>query len=207
MTGVFGHFLTDWEVKVRLRDHLQEWMPDYLPNARRHGEAEWGAEFSDFPLPASYTIVPRDPDRWAEDQLPAILVVSSGPTETMRRDGSGVYRGKFSIGVAAICSAGSEELTGLFADLYYKACEAILIDKPSLGGFAEGTIPGGPSDNAFLETSRDRTLASRFCDFQVTVDRILEVTGGPADHLVDPDTDPGDRPTVDTHELTLEKTA
>lgn len=205
MTGVFGTFLTDWQVKQKVVEHLREWMPDYLPNARRNGEALYGESFSDFPLPRSYTIVPREPDRWVEDQLPAILVVSTGPTEAPRRDGDGVYRGVFGIGVASICSAGSEELTGLFADLYFMAAAGILLDKPSLGGFAQGTVMSGAPDNAFLTGERDRTLASRFCDFNVRVDRILEVTGGPAEHLEDPDVDPGARPTVLTTEIEVEK--
>lgn len=203
--SIFGDFITDWQVKRQVVNHLREWMPDYLPHARRQGEEVWGEAFSDFPLPRDYTIVPREPDRWVEDQLPAILVVSTGPTDKPAKNGDGTYRGTFGIGIAAICSAGSEELVGLFADLYFSAAASILLDKPSLGGFAQSTVIAGAPDNVFLAVERNRTLASRFCDFEIQVDRILEITGGPLEHLIDPDTDPGDWETVETHDVEVVK--
>lgn len=206
MTGIFGDFLTDWQVEQAVISHLREWMPDYLPHTRRVGEAIREDEFSDFPLPRSYSTTPREPERWKEEQLPAILLVSTGMIDTPRRDGDGLYRGKFSVGLGAICSAGEEEISKLLAGLYFAAAALILLDKPSLGGFAEGTTFHEPPQNDWLEAGRDRTLAARYAVFAVEVKGILEVTGGPAEHLEDPDVDPGDRPTPLTHEIELEKT-
>lgn len=207
MTGIFGSFLTDWQVEQAVISHLRAWMPDYLPHARRIGEAIREEPFSDFPQPRSYSVTPREPDRWPEEQLPAFLIVSTGMIDPPRRDsaGNGEFRGKFSIGVGAICSAGEEEMSKLLAGLYFTAAAQILLDKPSLGGFAEGTTFQEPPQNDWLESDRDRTLAARFAVFAVEVKGILEITGGPAEHLDDPTEDPGNVPTVLTTDLELEK--
>lgn len=206
MSAVFGDFVADWQLEQWVVNHLRAWMPDYLPNAQRHAETVLGVELSeDLELPKSYPVTPREPDKWPEDQLPAIMVVSTGLTDTPRRNGDGVFRGSFSVGIASICSAGDEEMSKLFAGLYFAAAAQILLDKPSLGGFAQGVTFDGPPQFDWLSGERNRTLASRYCVFAVDVDRIFEVTGGPDDHLEDPTEDPGDRPTVDTHELVLEK--
>lgn len=208
MTAVFGAFITDWQVENAVTDHLREWMPDYICHAQRSVDAALEARGLDplsanLPEPKSYPVTPREPDKWPEDHLPAIMVVSTGMLETPRKHGN-VYKGIFSLGVASICAAGTEEMSKLFAGAYFAAAAQILLDKPSLGGFAEGTTFYGPPEFDWLSGERNRSLASRYCVFAVQVDGIFDITGGPDDHIDDCE-DPGDHPTVLTHELELEK--
>lgn len=209
MTAIFGEFITDWQLEQAVISHLRAWMPDYIPEAQRKANAalaafDRGPLSENLPQPRSYSVTPREPDRWKEEQLPAILIVSSGLKDPPRQDGGDVYRGTFLLGIASICSAGTEEMSKLFAGLYFAAAAQILLDKPSLGGFAQGiTFEGAPQFD-WLTGDRDRTLASRYCVFGVDVGRIFEITGGPSEHLADPTEDPGDFPTVDTHDLELE---
>lgn len=205
MTAIFGAFTAAWQVEQGVIAHLREWMPDYLPYVYRQAEELLDNDtLPAFPRPRSYTVVPREPDKWPEDQLPAILVVSTGLADEPTQDGAGLYRAAFNIGIGAICSAGEEATTKLFADLYFTAASMICLDKPSLGGVAEDTRLQS-AENDWLDAGRNRTLAATFGNFVVRVAPFRTVTGGPLTHLVDPDTDPGDFETPLTTDLQLEK--
>lgn len=201
---IFGAFVTAWQLEQAVIAHLREWMVDYLPHAKRKAETLLDRQIPDFPLPRSYTIVPREPDKWTEDQLPAILVVSPGIIDQPTNDGDGNYRARFSLGVGAICSTGDEGTSKLYADLYAWAASAICLDKPSLDGFAESTRLTG-AENDWLAGERNRTLAGTLAQFEVQVAKFRQVTGGPAAHLSPPTTDPGDFPPPDTVHLDVEK--
>lgn len=204
-TPIFGAFIASWQLEQAVIAHLRAWMPDYLPYVYRQAkEILDKPALPAFPLPKSYTVVPREPDKWKEDQLPAILVVSPGLTDRPTQDGADNYRATFDLGIAAIVSTGSEETSKLFADLYFAAASMICLDKPSLGSFAEGTTMES-AENDWLTGERNRTLASTFGNFNVAVAGFREITGGPPDHLEDPSTDPGDFETPLTTELELEK--
>lgn len=204
MTAILGTFLTSWEVEQAVIAHLAEWMPDYLPHRKRRAATLLDEAIPDFPLPRSYEVTPREPDRWKEDDLPAILVVSPGLTDAPKHDGGGTYRGTFDVGIAAICSAGDESTSKLFASLYFDACRAILLDKPSLGGVAEN-VTSRSAENDWLSGERNRSLAATFGNFDVSVPDLTVVTGGPADHLEDPSVDPGEFDTPETIETELIK--
>src|SRR5688500_3190491 len=102
---IFGSFVASWQVEQAAIAHLREWMPDYLPHVYREAHAIVGRSLPAFPQPRSYEVVPREPDRWKEDQLPAILIVSPGLVAKPANDGNGTYRAVFDLGIAAICSA------------------------------------------------------------------------------------------------------
>lgn len=205
MTSIFGAFVAGWQVEQAMIAHLREWMPDYLPHYYRAAQTVLDRSLPPFPLPRSYTTVPREPDRWKEDQLPAILIVSPGLAERPRQDGQGNYRGTYEVSVGAICSTGDEATSKLFADLYLTAAAMICLDKPSLGGVVEDTTIE-TIENDWYTGERNRTLAATAASFNVTVPNLLTVTGGPPAHLSDPDTDPGDFEVAETTELDLQKT-
>lgn len=209
MTSIFGAFVAGWQVEQAMKAHLREWMPDYLPHYYRQAQELLGRSLPPFPEPRSYTTVPRDPERWKEDQLPAILVVSPGLAERPRQDGGGNYRGIYELSVGAICSAGDgdeegEAISKLFADLYFTAAAMICLDKPSLGGVVEDTTIE-TVENDWFTGARNRTLAATAGSFNVTVPSLLTVTGGPPAHLEDPSTDPGDFEEAETTHLELRK--
>lgn len=204
MTPIFGSFIAAWQLEQAAIAHLREWMPDYLPYVKRQAEEILDREIPDFPLPKSYTIVPREPDKWTEDAMPAFLVVSPGLVDRPTHDGSGNYRATFELGLAAIISAGAEDTSKLYADLYFTAASMIMLDKGSLGSFAESTTLE-TAENDWLIAERNRSIAATFGNFHVQVAGFREVTGGPPAHLDDPSVDPGDFETPLTTETTLEK--
>lgn len=200
--SVFGAFLTSWQLEQATIAHLQEWMPDYLPYVEREAIEILGRDIPPLDPVASYTVVPREPDQW--EQLPAILIVSPGVDGMPKEDGGGRYRATFNLGIGAICSTGEEDTSKLFADLYFTAASMIVMDKPSLGGFAEGSQME-TMENDWLSPDRNRTLAATFGNFKVRVAGIRTVTGGPSAHLEDPGTDPGNFPEADTTDLEVSK--
>lgn len=181
--SVFGAIVTGYEVEQGVISHLQNWMPTYLAEMERVTEREPET----LPQPRSWTTVPRQADKWPEDQLPAVLVVSTGLTDEPKNDGDGNTRAIWSIGLAVICSANTEELTHEFAKLYFAALRAAMCQHPAIGGIAEGTTWKSEDYDQYVLDSR-RTMASGFGIFHVEVTNVLDVRAG----LLVPPADPYD---------------
>lgn len=64
---------------------------------------------------------------FADDQLPAIILVSPGTSEQPRRDGAGVYEIKMPLAVTAIVKKGTEDLAREIAGIHAAAAAAVLL--------------------------------------------------------------------------------
>ena len=144
--------------------------------------------------PRSYTCSAQL-DRFAEDQLPAVVIVSPG-TIGVPELHSGTYDAVYGLVVGVYCSASTDRATHDLVRLWCAALRACLLQSPSLGGVASGL--------RFVDESYDqvdiearRSLGAGICGFEARVNAIVDATAGPLTGLDPPDGGPW--PTVHQH--------
>jgi hypothetical protein len=188
----FGAFLTRRDVEEAVKGHLQAWAPKYIAEvSRQKGRTA--------PLPAlrNWTVIATGFEKWTADQLPMVLIQSSGLAEPPKAEGNGKIRGKYLVGVAAIVSAGNDDDTRRLSGEYFAALRAIMLQHPGLGGVDEDGNPGEPfaqgvtwQDEQFdqIPSESERTLAAAYGIFAVEVANIVDrfagisrLEGDPAD--------------------------
>ena len=185
--SIFGRIVTGADVEEAAMHTLKLWSSTYLAELER----QHGLTAGDLPRVRSWTTAPSF-DKWPEDQLPAMVLVSiglGGPPEKRR---SSVYTARWLLSIAAVVSASTQQQSHRLAELYVAAHRALLLNRQSLDGFgADGTD--------WLEESYDdmpyddaRSLGWGIAHFTVQVDDVQTVHAGPTtpDVPLVPDTDP-----------------
>lgn len=187
VSPLFGPIVSGDTVEEWTRTTLELWFPTYL----REVERQMGLDPNDLPNPRSYT-VSSDREREAEDQLPAVVIVSPGTVDDPLLDGEGMYRVKWQIGVGIYCSALDHDSTKRLVRAYGSAARAIMLHKQTLGGNANGTDWVSESYDV-LAFDDSRTIGAGLIEFNVEVSQAQRKWGGPAA----PDEDPSDGPVVE----------
>jgi hypothetical protein len=184
--SVFGQIVTGAQVEAALTATLQKWMRTYLRELERQDGYQEGA----LPMVRSWTVA-NDVVKFPEEQLPAVVVVSTGVAAQPRIDGDGVYTAVWDIAVSAICSAASREASNEFAKLYLAAATAILVQQIPADGLISGVDWAGLTYTEFPQM-RMRMQAEAKAALLVTVTDVLSRFRGP----LQPDDDPADLGTV-----------
>lgn len=198
---IFGPILTGDDVEKAVVAHLKTWSTTYLAEMERQTERA----VESLPAVRSFTTTPREPEKWPEDQLPAILVVSPGLAAVPEVHGDGTMRATWQVGIAAIVEARSEAATRTAAHLYFAHAMAIMLQKAGIGGIADDTLLATPWQYDTLPVESRRTLGAVYAVFEVAVDKILNTRAGPEVPLDTPYQEPSDWPTVDSVEVTADK--
>jgi hypothetical protein len=185
-TTIFGPIVAAADVEDWVFAVLARWSCTYLSEISRQHGITAGA------LPDVRAWVPAPTfDKWPEDQLPAVFVVSTGTSERPAREGDGRYRARFAIRVGVVCTARRQAEARKLAMLYLAAHRTLLIQRPSLEGHAAGVVWQG---DAYTQLNYDdtRTLYSGESSFTVEVDGVCYGDAGPTtpDDPRDPCTDP-----------------
>lgn len=214
--------MTDIFYAIRLADDLEDavlatleaWWPVYVkelelqsPDAPDPKHIDVG----DLPAPKSW-VKSNQMDRAASDNLPAIVVVSPGMSGRTppKQEGDGSFRGFFSIGVGVFVSADQRNNTLRLVRLYTAIVRTILLQKQSLGGFADGTTWLDESYDDNFSFTDDQTISAGQVVFEIEVSGVVNRYGGPAvfggpPPVPDPDTQPGsDWPPVEEVNATVE---
>lgn len=131
-TAVFGPIITGGDVEQWVLDTLRTWLSTYLAEVER----QHGYSGHDLARPRGWAIGPT-PDKWPEDQLPAVYVASRGVPAPPLKDGYHGYRGRWLVEPGVVVSARTQAETHTLAMLYGAAIRAVVIQRPSLGGNAE----------------------------------------------------------------------
>jgi hypothetical protein len=171
--SLYGRMIAAVDVAEALRAQVAKHGDRYLNETeRQHGlEVGWAQR------PRALVIAP---ERFPEDQLPAIVIRSPGTAELPEPDGQGRYRARFEleleVGVAV--SAGAFEL----ASLYTVALRALILQQtPALGGrhfmgvdwirerFDDPTLIG------------QRTYYTGRVELEAHVDEVVDRHAGPPD--------------------------
>lgn len=190
--SVFGNLLTGRDVEQDVLEHLQTWMGTYL------AEVERQSGLAPLPPVRSWTSH-NEFDKWPEEQIPCVLIVSPGLAGAPVKDGDGTYRASWSLGVAVIVSGASRDDTNHLAKLYSAAVRAILLQHPGLADDCRGvTWVDERYDD--LPPEDGRTLAAGQNVFAIEYTNVLNSRLGPAA----PSEDPEEWVLVDSHEIVLE---
>lgn len=192
---IFGRLVTGHDVEGWVADVQRKWSCTYLCELER----QHGIEPGYLQSVRGWVLSPTF-DKWPEDQIPGVLVVSPGLVPPPVKDGAGVYRARWRIDVGVICSARTQELSHQYAMLYLRAHSAIVAHRPSLEGHA---LAADWLDEVYtpLEYDDTRSLYAGFASFSIEVDDVMTARAGPTDpDPQDPCTDPyGEWPIVLTH--------
>lgn len=184
--SIFGAIVDGGDVERWTLALLKRWLSTYLAETER----QHGIVAGKTPRPRGWAIGPSF-DKWPEDQVPGILVVSPGTSAAPIKDGGGYYRARWLLDVGALCSTRSQAETRAQAQLYGGAITDLLIQRPSLDDHAHGTLWLGLSyeDLGYDDT---RSLSAVRTRFTVEVEQVALANAGPTlpDEPLDPDTLP-----------------
>lgn len=202
--SIFGTVFSGVDMEDAVTNHLKAWNLTYLAQAER----ERGLEPRTLPPIKSFVNVPREPDSWPEDQLPALLIVSTGTTDPFVH-GDGWLGTTWNIGLAAIVSAATERRTHELAHWYFMAAVLPMLRNSGLKGNGEVDYADNVECSAWtyevIPVERRRTLAAVYGVLQVTVEQVLNLREGPVRPLDDPYGDSPEWPDVDRVVIDVEK--
>lgn len=190
MTDHFGRIISDDQVEDSVIDSLWRWFPTYLSEIERQRGLD--VPFYDRPAPSSY--MPRTTfDKWPEDMVPCIIVVSPGIEDDPVREGRGRYRARWEIGTIAVVESIDRDSTRKMAYHFGAAIRGVLIQHQTLDQALDATVRGidwiGERNNELPEQDQRTIWANRQL-FTVEVGDVLARNVGPPNPEIGPTTDP-----------------
>lgn len=189
MTTPFGAIIAPDSVARAAIATLRAWMPYYVAELERQSGHDSGDPWP--PAPRSYTaIAAASVTTWPEDQLPAVVAICPGLARRPELDGEGLYRATWRLGVGVMVAARDKDSTDRMAGLYGAAARAVIVQHPSLGGFAARSRWMDESlDDVPIDATR--TLRAAVVEFEVDVDGVVSAADGPTE-IPAPAPDPHD---------------
>jgi hypothetical protein len=199
---IFERIVTANDVEQWVVALLRKWSGTYISELeRQHGYAAGTlARVKGWTLATTF-------DKWPEDQVPGLLVVSPGLIPPPVKSGGGVYRATWRVDVGCLCSARTMQQSHEQAQLMIAAHKSIVAQKPSLEGHAIGAAWVDETYDP-LDFDDTRSLYAGYASFAIEVDNVLTTLAGPLtpDEPLDPDTDPWPLwPTVETFDVEIDK--
>lgn len=183
---IFGDMKSARLLEQAAIDTLKEWLPTYLAE----GERQFDREEQSMPHPKHYGRV-KEFEKWPENKLPALLVISPGLDGTRpRKDGEGRYRANFILGVGIALKTRDKNRTNDLVKDYAAVIRTLMVQKGTLGGYANGTEYRDESHNVADTEDQQRTLGTAQVIFSVELENLTQWGTGP---VVVPD-DPYDPP-------------
>jgi hypothetical protein len=172
-TREIGRIITGRDVELAALAMLKRWSSTYLSEAERQA----GRPAGSWPRIRTWTTT-SEFEKWPEDQLPCVLLISPGLAGPPRPDGSGRYRAEFTMGLATIVSAARADETAALAKAYCAAFRTCLLQHQSLEGFGSGLtwLDENYDDLPSVDT---RSLGAGQAIFAVEVDDISRRWNGP----------------------------
>jgi hypothetical protein len=129
----FGLSVSRKHVMDSVEATIKAFEEDYLSEAER----QWGLNPHDLPTFKTHSQV-NEFRNWADDETPVCVIVSPGLAGRPEKKGSGLYMGKFDLGVACIVQANNRENTNRLADIYGPAIRQLLLQQIGFGGLISG---------------------------------------------------------------------
>lgn len=181
---VFGPIVIPDDVTRAVEQHVRTWQRSYLDHVAV------GRGFSRrLPSIRSYRTTNERPERWADDPLPTLVIVTEDP-EGYARDGDGSAEILFPVGLAVVVTAAGQRAASKLAQCYAGALALLLNEKPDLGiGEVVDWIPYSFGD---LEPENDSLLSACSQGVIVQVPDALSMAGGGPRTPTPDDDDPTD---------------
>ncbi len=186
-----GQIITGAQVEAAAIATAQDHLDSYL----REMERQLDLTADTLPSVRSW-ITTNELELFPEDQLPAVICVSSGTSGATTRGPLEAYTATWSIAFGVVCSANSQAATNTLVKTYVAALRAAIIQNPSLGDFAAGVVW---LDESYDELNLDdhRTLAAATVAFDVQIESVTSIYGAPVEGGAS-------GPTVETTTVTTE---
>lgn len=195
-----GTILTDDQVEDAVLATLQKWLADKLTRI----EEQLGIEPGYHERPNSWE-VRNDFEKFPEEMLPMVIVISAGLIDEPVKSGGRVFRAPWGIGVATVATSIDQKTARRNAYRLGAAVRAALVHNQSLdlgiGGRVRG-VKWMDATNDELPPEGDRTIFVTKQVFAVEVDDVLTQSGGPRVPMGDPPPVPGDDTDVPPDEAT-----
>jgi len=173
ISQVYGRILTATQVEAAMRTHMTTWLNDYI----REMELQTGRATNSVPLPSSYK-TSADFERWNEERLPEMVMVSPGLIgEPMGAGERGKYRATWGMALVTVVSANTKANTDALAKLYAAAIRGAVMQHRSLGGFARATQWLDERYDV-IPSEGTRNLMSVTVSFAVEVDDVVSTKAG-----------------------------
>lgn len=204
---IFGRVISDDVVEDAVKSVLKVWFDTEL----RVVEEGLGLVARYYERPRSWEIH-SDFDKFPEETLPAIIVMSSGVVETARR-GTRKIAATWEVPVALVASSRDMDSSRRKAHRMAAAIRASLVHRQSLDGALDLSVRGVEwigSSNRELDSDADRSVWGIRQVFHVEIEDVMTVSGGPAAPdapIPDPDQPLPSWPVGETVEITLTKGA
>lgn len=197
VSETFGQIITGYDVEVAAQETLETWLETYIAEMER----QQGRVVESVPLPRTINVM-NGFEKWPEDQLPCLLIVSTGLIEEPMRLGDGTYWAKWDLVIGAITSARTQAESWDLAKLYGAAIRALILQNQTLGGFSRGCdwITERYDD---LSIEDHRSLASATVAFSVEVESVVR-DAGPSTVPIDPYASPDPLAIVSVTDVVLE---
>jgi hypothetical protein len=205
MTSIFEAIKIADDVENAAVTTLSGWFETYL----REFELQASEPQDSYPLPKAYITAERL-DLASAEQLPAIVVVSPGLTGTRpRQEGDGTFIVPMSMAVGVFVAGNDRRSTKRLVRVYTAIARTIMLQKQSLGGYADGTTWLDESYDDVFRTEDTQTIGAGQVVFEIQVAGVVNRYGGPAVYggpppAPDPDEQPGSTwPPVQTATATI----
>lgn len=192
---IFGSLVDGNDVSQAIEATLQEWADSYLGRMCRKisKPAGW------LPSPGSY-VHTNDPHYFPENAPPVVVIAVPGTLDTPIRDGGRYYRAQWDVRLTIFVQANDTDSTERLAKWYGAAFRELILQKRSLGGFAEGVSWHGELYGTRVSDRDQRTLGSCELRFGVDVRDVVKTFGGPTSPTT---TEPANWPTATNVKVTF----
>ena len=146
---------------------LQRWLPTYLGEIeRRDGRP---TRFLARPTVYTSTYEEDDEDFYSDARMPTVIVTAQEASD-WQQDGQRRWAVMYRTAISTICRGRSMPEARLQASLYCAAVTQLLIDRPSLDGFAGGVEPLSERPRPIIDpTNRSRNLAAGMGTYDIWV--------------------------------------
>jgi hypothetical protein len=196
MTDIFSAIKIADDLEKACLDTIEAWFPVYVKELEiQHPDL---FPVGSLPAPKSFLTADRI-DRSNADLLPAIVAISPGLSgKKPAQEGDGSFRAFFHLGVGVFVVGSDRPSTKRLVRTYTAICRTIMLQKQSLGGFADGSTWLDESYDDDFNFTDDQTIGAGQVVFEVEVDGVVNRYGGPAVFGgPPPDPDPVEQPGSD----------
>jgi hypothetical protein len=175
--SIFGNIISDDVVEDAVTATLQRWIDTELSEIERQRHVAVGF----YARPRAWEIR-NDMDKWPEEALPAVIVISTGLADAPVRDGRRDYRATYAIGVATVCGSVNASEARKSAHRLGAAVRASLVHHQSLDHGINSQVRGvdwidGRNNEINVDATRSVWAVRQI--FTVEVADVLVRSAGP----------------------------
>jgi len=172
----FGEFFLPSDLIGKSSALLQKWFPTYLQKL----EERTGVKKGTLKVPDNYnsrTAIEGVPG----ESLPRVVVLVTGLTDAPTKDGRGIYRASYRMGVGVVVVAESELEAYTLSTLYGAAVKMIVLHHPGILGASDHTEWIDESFDVVPTASENQKFRGVAEWFSVGVNNVVQFARGPQD--------------------------